>query len=70
MVRYLTNYTDEERQRIREEVLSTTVDNFKQFARVLAELNKAGEVVVLGSADAIEKANKEKAGFLEVKKVM
>jgi hypothetical protein len=25
---------------------------------------------VLGSAEAIEKANKEKAGFLEVKKVM
>jgi Zn-dependent M16 (insulinase) family peptidase len=70
MVRYLTHYTDEERQRIRDEVLGTTVDNFKQFARVLAELNKAGEVVVLGSAEAIEKANKEKAGFLEVKKVM
>ena len=70
MVRYLTNYTDEERQRIREEVLSTKVDDFKGFARVLAELNKAGEVVVLGSADAIEKANKEKTGFLEVKKVM
>jgi presequence protease len=70
MVRYLTHYTDEERQRIREEVLSTGVNDFKQFARVLAELNKAGEVVVLGSAEAIEKANKEKAGFLKVKKVM
>jgi hypothetical protein len=70
MVRYLTRYTDEERQRIRDEVLGTTAHNFKQFARVLAELNKAGEVVVLGSAEAIEKANKEKAGFLEVKKVM
>jgi hypothetical protein len=51
-------------------VLGTTGDNFKHFARVLAELNKAGEVVVLGSAEAIEKANKEKAGFLKVKKVM
>jgi hypothetical protein len=70
MVRYLTRYTDEERQRIREEVLSTDVNDFKQFARVLAELNQAGEVVVLGSAEAIEKANKEKAGFLQVKKVM
>jgi hypothetical protein len=70
MVRYLTRYTDEERQRIRDEVLGTTGDNFKQFARVLAELNKAGEVVVLGSAEAIEKANKEKDGFLEIKKVM
>lgn len=70
MLRYLTRYTDEERQRIRDEVLGTTAVDFKQFARVLAELNQAGEVVVLGSAEAIEKANKEKAGFLEVKKVM
>ena len=70
MVRYLTNYTDEERQRIRDEVLSTKVDDFKGFARILAELNKAGEVVVLGSTDAIEKANKEKEDFLEVNKVM
>jgi Zn-dependent M16 (insulinase) family peptidase len=70
MVRYLTNYTDEERQRIRDEVLGTKVDDFKSFARVLAKLNKAGEVVVLGSADAIEKANQEKADFLEIKRVM
>jgi presequence protease len=70
MVRYLTNYSDEERQRIRDEVLSTGVNDFKSFARVLAELNTAGEVVVLGSAEAIQKANKEKEGFLEVKKVM
>jgi len=70
MVRYLTHYTDDERQRIRDEVLGTKVGDFKNFARILAELNKAGEVVVLGSADAIEKANQEKADFLEVKKVM
>ena len=70
MSRYLTNYTDEERQRIRDEVLGTTVNDFKQFARVLAELNEAGKVVVLGSADAIEKANQEKTDFLEVKKVI
>jgi Zn-dependent M16 (insulinase) family peptidase len=70
MTRYLINYTDEERQRIRDEVLSTTVNDFKGFARVLAELNKAGEVVVLGSADAIEKANQDNADFLEVTKVL
>lgn len=70
MVRHLTHYADEERQRIREEVLNTNANDFKQFARVLAELSKAGEVVVLGSADSIKKANKEKADFLEVKKVV
>jgi len=70
LTRYLTHYTDEERQRIRDEVLGTSVDDFRGFARVLTELNKAGEVVVLGSKEAIEKANKEKDGFLEIKKVM
>ncbi len=70
MVRYLTRYTDEERQRIREEVLGTTVADFKSFARVLEEVARQGEVVVMGSAEAIQKANKEKEGWLEVKKVM
>ena len=70
MVRYLTHYTNEERQRIREEVLGTSVDDFKSFARVLEEVARQGEVVVMGSAEAIEKANKEKEGWLEVKKVM
>ncbi|MEW5827910.1 MAG: insulinase family protein [Chloroflexota bacterium] len=70
MVRYLTHYTDEERQRIREEVLGTTVADFKSFARVLEEVARQGEVVVMGSAEAIQKANKGKEGWLEVKKVL
>ena len=70
LVRYLTNYTDEERQRIREEVLGTSADNFKAFARVLEEVAKQGKVVVLGSVEAIEKANKEKSGMFEVKRVL
>lgn len=70
MVRHLTNTTDEKRQQIRDEVLGTSVQDFKEFARVLERLNASGEVVVLGSADAIEKANKERAGLLEVRKVM
>jgi presequence protease len=70
MVRHLTNYTDDKRQQIRDEVLGTTIIDFKQFANILERLNASGEVVVLGSADAIEKANKEREGLLEVKKVM
>ncbi|MDX9991225.1 MAG: insulinase family protein [Anaerolineales bacterium] len=70
MVRYLTDYTDEVRQQIRDEVLSTDLTDFKRFAVTLAQVAEKGEVVVLGSADAIEKANKERAGLLVVKKVM
>jgi Zn-dependent M16 (insulinase) family peptidase len=70
MIRHLTNYTDEERQRIRDEVLGASITDFKRFADVLERVAQKGEVVVLGSAGAIEKANQERAGLLEVKKVM
>jgi presequence protease len=70
MVRHLTHYTDDERQRIREEVLGASVTDFKRFAEILEQVAQKGEIVVLGSADAIEKANTERAGLLEVKKVM
>lgn len=70
MVRHLTHYTDEARQHIRDEVLGTSVQDFKQFANVLQRVAEHGEVVVLGSAEAINKANAEKGQFLEVKKVL
>lgn len=70
MTRFLTHYTDEERQRIRDEVLGTTLSDFKRFAEVLEQVAQSGEVVVLGAADAIQKANQEKEGFLQVKKVL
>lgn len=70
MVRHLTHYTDNIRQQIRDEVLGASVSDFKRFAEILAAVAEKGEVVVLGSADAIEKANKERQGLLEMKKVM
>ena len=59
MVRYLTNYPDDVRQRVRDEVLGTTVKDFKKFAEPLRRVAEQGEVVVLGSAEAIEKANQD-----------
>ncbi|MGE5251134.1 MAG: insulinase family protein [Bacteroidota bacterium] len=70
MVRHLTGYTDQARQQVRDEVLGTTVKDFRQFADVLTSVARNGSVVVLGSAEAISKANREKPDFLEVKKVM
>jgi Zn-dependent M16 (insulinase) family peptidase len=69
-VRYLTGYTDEERQQIRNQVLSTSVEDFKTFATALEAVIEKGQVVVLGSAEAIEEANQERDGFLNVKKVL
>ncbi|MGQ9889004.1 MAG: insulinase family protein [Aggregatilineales bacterium] len=70
MVRRLTGVTDEDRQRIRDEVLSTTAAHFRRFGEVLAEVNQAGRVVVMGSKDAIEAANAQRGGFLQVTKVL
>jgi Zn-dependent M16 (insulinase) family peptidase len=70
MVRYLTNITDEVRQHVRDEVLGTTEQDFKRFSEQLTHIAEQGEVVVLGSAEAIEKANQMQAGFFDVKKVL
>ena len=70
MLRHLTHYTDDIRQQVRDEVLGTSARDFHQFAEVLAKLADQGEVVVLGSAEAINKVNQEKSGFLDVRKVL
>ncbi len=70
MLRYLLGVSDEERQKIREEILNTTEADFHKFGETLAALNQQAAVVVLGSADAIQKANTEKDNFLTVKQVL
>ncbi len=70
LVRHLAGETDEQRQQYREELLSTTTADFKALGEVLAQVNDNGVVVVLGSADAIAKANESQGEWLTVKKVM
>jgi Zn-dependent M16 (insulinase) family peptidase len=70
MSRHLLNYDDTQRQLFRDQVLGTNAQDFKAFGQVLAGMVDSGVVVVLGSADAIEKANKEQPGLLDVKKVL
>ncbi len=71
MVRYLTNSTDEYRQKMREDILDTTQADFVRLADVLAQMKDTGLVTVLGSAEAINSANAEMGGdWLDVKKVM
>jgi len=70
MVRHLIGYTDAMRQQIRAEVLGTTGQDFQRFGDVLSGAARHAQVVVLGSADAIEKANHERAGLLAVKKIL
>ncbi|MDZ7288955.1 MAG: insulinase family protein [candidate division KSB1 bacterium] len=70
MVRYLVGDTDEERQKMRDEVLATTVTDFRKFGEVLQQVNQHGIVVVLGSPAAIEAANAERKDWLKVVKVL
>ena len=49
LTRDLLGDTDEVRQQFRDEVLSTTAQDFKAFAKVLATVKEQGEVVVLGA---------------------
>jgi Zn-dependent M16 (insulinase) family peptidase len=66
MLRYLTNRTDELRQEIREEVLSTNGEDFIAFGEVLEKVAQSNAITVLGSQSALESANLD----LDVTKVL
>lgn len=66
MMRYLTNRTDEVRQKKRDEVLSTNGEDFIAFGEVLEKVAQSNAVAVLGSQNALESANLG----LEVTKVL
>jgi Zn-dependent M16 (insulinase) family peptidase len=70
MQRHLIGDTDEARQRMREEILSTTASDLRNFAGAMTEVAAHGRVVVLGSEQAIEGANNERPGLLSVSRVM
>jgi Zn-dependent M16 (insulinase) family peptidase len=70
LTRHLTGETDERLQKFRDEVLSTTTADFRRLGDTLAAVKEAGDVVVLGSREALETANSQKELGLEITKVM
>ena len=70
MVRYLIGDTEETRQQMRDEVLSTRAVDFKEMGRFLEEVKQKGIVKVLGSPTAIEAVEKDRPGWLKVVKVL
>jgi Zn-dependent M16 (insulinase) family peptidase len=70
MARHLTKDTEEGRQKMRDEVLGTRVEDFRTFARVLDEALDSGVVKVLGSQGAIEAVQSQQPGWLKVLKVL
>jgi Zn-dependent M16 (insulinase) family peptidase len=70
MALYLMGTTEDYRQRMREEVLATTVADFRNLADMLEAIAAHGNVAVVGSAEAIEAANRERPGFLHVSRLL
>ncbi len=70
MVRHLTGYTDAIRQQTRDEILGTTLEDFKRLGEVLAGINESGAIVVMGSQQAIASANTERPDLLPITKVL
>eukprot|EP00775_Hariotina_reticulata_P005466 gene5466-5701_t len=69
--RYVLGVTDEERQERREQVLGTSLKDFKQFAEVLdCVRGDAARVVAVTSADKAAQVLQEQPNFWEVKKVL
>ena len=66
MLRYLTHRTDELRQEIRDEVLSTNGEDFIAFGEVLEKVAQSNAVAVMGSQNALESANLD----LEITKIL
>ncbi|MBW7881646.1 MAG: insulinase family protein, partial [Caldilineaceae bacterium] len=70
MVRYLINETDASRQQMRDEILATTLDDFRRFGDVLATMNEQARIVVMGSLNAIQAANERNNHQLAITKVL
>jgi Zn-dependent M16 (insulinase) family peptidase len=67
--RHLVGDTDEYRQRLRDQLLSTTEADFHAFGQVLTNMKNVGRVVVLGSQQAIVDGNTEGQLSMEIRKI-
>ncbi|MGC9193882.1 MAG: insulinase family protein [Syntrophobacteraceae bacterium] len=70
LLRAFIGETDEIRQQMREQVLATTVKDFREFAHSLDKVKNDGIVKVLGSQTAIESALAERPGWLNTLRLL
>lgn len=71
MARYLAGDSDEERQKMREELLSSRCSDFQAFSQFLEAMRVEGKVVVMGSREALAEAQKaESAAQIEILQVL
>jgi Zn-dependent M16 (insulinase) family peptidase len=70
MQRHLIGITDDMRQETREQLLSTTLADFKAFGEVLQSALADAKVAVVGGPGALEKANDELDDKLQITNVL
>ncbi|KAL5855616.1 hypothetical protein ACOSQ4_005418 [Xanthoceras sorbifolium] len=70
LLRHILGITEEERQKRREEILSTSVKDFRTFADAIDAVKDKGVAVAVASPDDIYAANKERTNFFQVKKAL
>jgi Zn-dependent M16 (insulinase) family peptidase len=70
MLRHLSGETDDERQRIRDEILSTGKNDFRAFSEFLNIVKDKGIVKIAGSEAAVTYAMKERPGWLDLVRVL
>jgi Zn-dependent M16 (insulinase) family peptidase len=70
LARYLAGETDEQRQRLRDELLATTPAHFKAFAEVLDGVRREGRVVILATEERLQAANDRRGGWLSLARAL
>ncbi|XP_074285856.1 presequence protease 2, chloroplastic/mitochondrial-like [Silene latifolia] len=70
MLRHLLGVTKEEREIRREEILSTSLKDFKEFGDAIDAVKDKGVVVVVASPDDVEATKKTNSNFFQVKKAL
>jgi presequence protease len=70
MVRHLVGVDDERRQMIRDQVLSTRLEDFHSLGEVLERIAGNDTVVILGASSALEAVNDQHPGWLKITKVL
>lgn len=68
--RHLVGDSDAVRQRVRDEVLTTTIADVRNFSEAAAEISRRGRVVVIGSGTSLEAANAELPEPLAISKLL
>ncbi|CAK7329858.1 unnamed protein product [Dovyalis caffra] len=70
LLRYLLGITEEERKKRREEILSTSLKDFKEFGEVIQAVKDKGVSVAVASPEDVDAANKDRSNYFNVKRAL